>query len=618
MKPHPFFLNILLIVIFSLSLLTPEKISGASPEKIAGASPENASGASPEPISVVTSPVQIGAMNKPEALPPLLNIIAIATGGRHTCALTADGGVKCWGDNWAGQLGDGTDYNYRLTPVDVSGLASGVSAIAAGYDHTCALTVGGGVKCWGWNGYGQLGDGTTTNRLTPINVSGLASGVSAFTAGDLHTCALTTGGGVKCWGGNGRGQLGNGTTDQHPTPVSVSGLASGVSAIAAGGWHTCALTTEGGVKCWGFNESGQLGDNSAYNNRLTPVDVSGLSSGVSAITAGEFHTCALTGGGGVKCWGYNHLGQLGDGTTLRRLTPVDVSGLSSGVSAITAGVYHTCARTSGGGVKCWGYNLSGQLGDGTTTERHTPVDVSGLASGVSAIAAGDIHTCARTSAGGVKCWGSNDLGQLGDGTTTERHTPVNVLDPMLTKSYGSIGYHDGWLLESSENSNMGGTLNSNTTTFFLGDNAQDKQYRAILSFDTSSLPNNAVITRVTLKLKKQGLTGSDPFTTHGNILVDVRKGAFGGSNALQLIDFQAAANKNAAGTIKNTPASGWYSLTFNSSAFTYINLSGVTQFRLRFAIDDNNDNGADHLNFYSGNYSNVSLHPLLVIQYYVP
>jgi len=345
---------------------------------------------------------------------------AISAGRWYTCALTTSGGVKCWGQNGYGQLGDGTTTD-RTTPVDVIGLTSGVSAITTGWFHTCALTASGGVKCWGDNWYGKLGDGTTEERGTPVDVIGLTSGVSAITAGWGHTCALTASGGVKCWGFNDDGELGDGTTDGRTTPVNVSGLTNGFIAIDAGGWHTCALKYGSGVKCWGANAAGQLGDGTT-TDRYTPVNVGGLATG-DAISAGGWHTCAVA-FGGVKCWGFNNNGQLGDGTTDYRTTPVDVSGLTSGVSAIAAGEYHTCALTSGGGVKCWGWG--GQLGNGTNTDSTTPVDVSGLASGVSAIAAGGNHTCALTVSGGVKCWGDNWLGQLGDGTTTDRRTPVDV------------------------------------------------------------------------------------------------------------------------------------------------------------------------------------------------
>ncbi len=359
--------------------------------------------------------------------PPRATATAIAAGYGHSCALTSAGGVKCWGRNDFGQLGDGTTSD-RRAPVDVRGLAGGVTAIAAGTDHTCALTSAGGVRCWGYNGYGQLGDGTTTRRLTPAAVSGLATGVRAIVAGTDHTCTLTSAGGVKCWGSNDFGQLGDGTTTDQRAPVDVRGLAGGVTAFAAGYFHTCALTSAGAVKCWGYNRYGQLGDGTR-TDRHTPVGVAGLAGGVTAITAGGGHSCALTRKRGVKCWGSNYFGELGDGTTTRRLNPTAVSGLAGGVTAIAAGgEAHGCALASAGVIKCWGYNGHGQLGDGTTTDRHAPVDVSGLFGGVKMLAAGGYgYTCALTSAGAIRCWGRNSSGQLGDGTTAERHTPVGVI-----------------------------------------------------------------------------------------------------------------------------------------------------------------------------------------------
>ncbi|HRJ40907.1 MAG TPA: hypothetical protein PL105_03460 [Caldilineaceae bacterium] len=361
---------------------------------------------------------------------PLSSItVAIATGGSHTCALTAAGGVKCWGSG--GALGDGTTVP-KSTPADVIGLGSGVAAIAAGGSHTCALTTGGGVKCWGWNHLGQLGDGTTDNRNTPVDVVGLGSGIAVIAAGGYHTCVLTTGGGIKCWGANYSGQLGDGTTVEAPpygksTPVDVVGLGSGITAISAGSTHTCALTTGGGVKCWGSNGVyGTLGDGTT-DNRNTPVDVVGLGSGITAIRASFGHTCALTTGGGVKCWGLNYSGQLGDGTYTIRHTPVDVVGLGSGVAAIAPGDDHTCALTTGGSVKCWGNNSYGQLGVATTYQKNTPVDVPALSSGIVAISADNRHTCAQTTGGGTKCWGSNSFGQLGNGTMGNKNSPVDVV-----------------------------------------------------------------------------------------------------------------------------------------------------------------------------------------------
>lgn len=371
-----------------------------------------------------------GAASSLQTLPPLTNVRAIAAGSQHTCALTTAGRVKCWGHNGEGQLGDGTTV-HRPVPVDVVGLRGGVADVAPATAHTCAL-VAGAVKCWGSNEDGRLGDGTLTDSLTPVDVIGLTSGVAEVAAGWVHTCALTTTGGVKCWGKNGSGRLGDGTTEDRSTPVDVVGLTSGVAALSPGLGHTCALTTIGGVKCWGSNSHGALGDGTT-EKRSTPVDVVGLTSGVAAIAAGSGHTCALTTAGAVKCWGVNNAGKLGDGTTEGyRTTPVDVVGLASGVSAIAAGTQHTCALTATGGVKCWGAHYYGELGDGTTENHSSPVDVAGLTSGVVAIAASTERTCALTTTGRVKCWGANWYGQLGDGTRTHSSTPVDVVDRLHT------------------------------------------------------------------------------------------------------------------------------------------------------------------------------------------
>jgi len=319
---------------------------------------------------------------------------AIAGGLGFSCALTSTGGVKCWGTNGHDELGNGQDSDSR-SPVDVAGLSRGVTAIASGLRHSCAITTAGSAKCWGANISGALGDGTTTRRpRRVVDVFGLTDGVTRIATGSDHSCALMSTGGVKCWGSNRFGELGDGTTSDRLTPVDVLGLSRGVTAIAAGGFHSCALVSAGGVKCWGGKD-------------LTPVDVFGLS-GVTAITVGSTHNCALTSSRGVKCWGQNDNGQLGDGTTGNRLTPVDVlsvSGgvlsVSGGVTAIAAGAFHSCALTSTGGVKCWGVNSSGELGDGTTTNRTRPVSVIGFgaAKATLAIVSGSVKVTAARVAG---------------------------------------------------------------------------------------------------------------------------------------------------------------------------------------------------------------------------
>jgi alpha-tubulin suppressor-like RCC1 family protein len=367
-----------------------------------------------------------------------VHLTAVAA-ANASCALTSRGGVQCWGIDGDGQLGDGIalvdgGMTQRDLPVAVQGLSS-VGAISAGMDHACALTTAGGVVCWGSNNKGELGNDTTIDSSVPVPVAGLASGVAAIAAGGIHTCALTTGGAVVCWGRNDNGELGTGDTNERHIPTGVVGLGSGVSAIAAGGFHTCALTTGGGVRCWGANYDDQLGNGGSLADgggidSNVPVPVSTLSTGVTAIAAGGYHTCALLSGGQAQCWGWNKNGQLGNDTTTDSSVPVSVVFTApTSVQSLAAGLYHTCAVTTAGGAQCWGANYDGQLGTGDTMERHQPFDVLGLTSGVSAVAPGSLQTCALIAPGRVQCWGDNTTGELGTDAGTSSWIPLSVVEP---------------------------------------------------------------------------------------------------------------------------------------------------------------------------------------------
>ena len=408
-------LFLLSLVVLGTLLLRPTVAGAAIPTR-ADDAPVAASSASLSTMSGFNSGVETPA--------PLINWAVQVNTDQHTCVLTTSGGVECWGDNTFGQLGDGTTQE-RAIPTRVVGLPRGVQAVVVGALHTCVLTAAGAVWCWGRNDEGQLGDGTQVpQRPLPSIVAGLSDGWRGLAAGSDHTCALGESGDVKCWGSNYHGQLGDGTRQTRRTPVVVGGLPPDVLALSARGGHTCATTANGRAYCWGYNRQGQLGDGTTVD-RSTPVALASPINGISVVSAGGNHTCVLV-QGQVQCWGSNSYGQLGDGTTRDRLTPGPVIMLPMTVNNLSAGSGHTCALLADGSAWCWGENSFGQLGDGTTIRRLMPVAVANMEETVNGISVGVQHTCAITTAGGVKCWGANLYGELGDGTLRDHYTPTDV------------------------------------------------------------------------------------------------------------------------------------------------------------------------------------------------
>jgi alpha-tubulin suppressor-like RCC1 family protein len=370
----------------------------------------------------------------PDALPdagPSLPVL-FALDELSAVARRSDGTVVGWGDNSNGTVGDGTNTE-RPAPVAVAGIANAVALGSGGTAvHQCAVMPDTTVRCWGSNYYGQLGDGTKTNRNSPVAVPGL-SGVVALTEARFSTCALLSAGTVTCWGSNPMGELGNGTTTASLTPVSVPGL-SGVTALAAGHETVCALLSNGGVQCWGDGSLGVLGDNNVSAHvQTTPALVASLSDAVTICLGGNYG-CAARAGGGAVCWGANSSGQLGNGTTVNSPAPVEVSGLT-GIVDVSCGMSTACALTQYGQVWCWGDNHYGLMGNGTSSV--TPVTTPTLATiskiNTSAIRIGLWFACALSNtperADQLFCWGDNSLGELGVGkadNTGPHGTPLLV------------------------------------------------------------------------------------------------------------------------------------------------------------------------------------------------
>jgi alpha-tubulin suppressor-like RCC1 family protein len=371
-----------------------------------------------------------------------MKVTVVAGGLYHGLALVPSGAVFAWGWDIAGQLCNAST-NGSDVPVKVRLLGGRkVTAVSAGFAHSLAVTSTGAVFACGKNDDGELGDGSTADSDVPVRVE-LPAGtkVTAVAAGAGHNLAVTSTGGVLAWGLNDEGQLGNASTGSSDVPVNVS-LPAGttVTAVASGALHSLALTSTGAVLAWGYNADGELGDGSTTNSDV-PVNVK-LPAGtkVTAIAAGGYDSLALTSTGTVLAWGYNADGELGDGGTANSDVPVKVKlpggtkartiaagGPLTGVGVIIAGPGHGLALTSTGSVLAWGYNADGELGDGGTANSDLPVRVK-LPAGtkVTAIAAGGLQSLAVTSRGTVLAWGGDNFGQLGDGSYEGSDVPVHV------------------------------------------------------------------------------------------------------------------------------------------------------------------------------------------------
>jgi len=353
---------------------------------------------------------------------PPPTVQAIAAGAAHTCALRTDGTVSCVGADGSGQLGNG-NVGVPGVPAVLPGLR-GVTALAAGYEHTCVVKALGEVACWGSDNFGQLGDSGAlqgVSQAAPYTVPGL-SGVVAVAAGGDFTCALRSSGGVICWGGSGFGSLAT-----SGGPVNVPGITDAV-ALTAGYFHACVVRSSGTLACWGGNAYGQLGDGTLVD-RASPTTVPGLDN-VVAVAGGQQHTCAAKSDGTVRCWGSNRLGQFGTGVILANPvpTPTVVPGLTD-VTALAAGAFFNCALRPGnqpvplhGNLSCWGDNTAGQLG--SVTAGFSPNEL--LLAPLKGLATGNAHSCVVTADGAALCWGLNYYGELGDGTTVNRPVPTPV------------------------------------------------------------------------------------------------------------------------------------------------------------------------------------------------
>lgn len=345
---------------------------------------------------------------------------APASGNTHSCSLSTDGELYCWGTNAYGELGLGA-VGTQTTPVALSTGGLTFTSLFLGHDHSCAIASPGSLYCWGHNDRGQLGLGNFVDKNLVTQV-GVATNWAQGDAGYGATCAINQVGELFCWGHNIYGQLGLGNNTDTTTPQQV-GSAANWETVRVGDAHTCAINTIGELYCWGRNNMGQLGLGNNINFN-TPQQV-GADTNWVTMDIGYDHTCAVKSTGSLYCWGNNADGQLGNGSFINENEPVQV-GASSSWTAVTLGSYYSCALFGEGGLYCWGFNDYGNLGIGVTGDQENPVQVATESHRVIAVNAGDDTTCAVTDGRRLYCWGWNGNSEVGDGTSVNRLQPVLI------------------------------------------------------------------------------------------------------------------------------------------------------------------------------------------------
>ncbi len=437
----------------------------------------------------------------------------IAAGDAHTCAIASDDVVWCWGDNTYGQLGSSAHSSLpndrSEVPVQAAALPGGRVArqITSGRRHVCVLAQDGTVWCWGENGFGQSGDAGLVNVADPVQVP-IGSPATSVAAGGNSTCAVLSTHAVQCWGRNNRGQLGNGTKDSlaHPAPSDVSSIPADftVASLDVGALHACAVNTAGDAWCWGAYDNGRLGTNVA-SDVLTPQRISSLTAGTtSAISAGLAHTCAVA-ATTMHCFGVNTYGQLGSDATATpsSSSPLTVA-LSANATVVVTGSEFSCALLSTQAVHCFGRNSAHQLGDGTTTSRHSAQAVSGVTTGAVDVVAGHEHACAALANGLLMCWGANTSGQLGNNSVNNASSAVQV---------GLLSVSPTTTTTSTSTST---TTSTTTTTLPVNNNAN--RAPTVTSVVTSSTSSTTVVPR-SLRVKRNKSLTARTIASHVSLQI---------------------------------------------------------------------------------------------------